>query len=228
MTETAILKISDYKNRILWGVLCMVGILLTACAPATPEQNAQPPVSMNERLPHAVSQNPPGGVLMLSSNTKAGDALGNILLPRMGSTGGVLVTSLVNLEDLDKTCAFGRLTTQQIGSRLSQHGFKVLEPRLSSTLRFENREGEFMLTRESMRLLSTEYDAHAVMVGTYSESKDRVFLSVRVVRLNDSAVMAAYEYFLPKNDDVQALMGVGRGGHDNALWFKYAKRDQAF
>lgn len=223
MLKLRIFNMTNIRIRAAWGLMCLAGILLTACAPAQ-----EPEVAGADRLPHAVIAEQPGGVLMLNANTKAGDVLGDILLPRMGSTSGILVATMVNMEDFEKTSAFGRISMQQIGSRLSQHGFKVLEPRLASTMRFEKRGGEFMLTRESLQLLSSQYDAHAVMVGTYSESKDRVFTSVRVVRLNDNSVVAAYEYYLPKNDDVQALLGIERGKFDDGLWYKYARREQAF
>ncbi|MDR2504265.1 MAG: hypothetical protein LBD82_07810 [Deltaproteobacteria bacterium] len=218
----------EIKQRALWGLLCLAGILLTACSPSSGKVSAA-----YEPLPHAVMADPPRGSLMLEANTKAGDALGGILLPRIGSTAGsILTTSLVSLENLDKSSAFGRVSAQQIGSRLNQHGFKVLEPRLSASLRFEKDGGEFMLTRESLRLLADSHDAHAVLVGTYSEARDKIFVSARVVRLMDNALLAAYEYYLPKSGDVPSLLGEethtdGYAG-DNALWLKYARREPAF
>lgn len=223
------LSIENIKDRLIWGIVLFLGILLTACSSSTPE----PEVVLIEpqtttRLPHAVSVNPPGGAMMLSGNTQAGDALGDMLLPRVGSGGGILVTTMVDMENFDKSSAFGRTSMQQIGSRLSQHGFKVLETRLGAVLRFEKRQGEFMLTRDSMKLLAGNHDAHAVMVGTYSEGKDKVFLSIRVVRFADSAILGAYEYYLPKNEDVEALMGVSRVPGGNHLWSRYATREPAF
>ena len=223
------LSFENMKQRLAWGLLLFVGILLTACSSSAPSNDMLSIETQSAtRLPHAVGVNPPGGAMMLSGNTQAGDALGDMLLPKVGSGGGILVTTMVDMENFDKSSAFGRASMQQIGSRLSQHGFKVLEPRLGSTLRFEKRQGEFMLTRDSMKLLANDYDAHAVLVGTYSEGKDKLFLSVRVVRLGDSAILGAYEYYLPKNEDVEALMGVSRVPGGNHLWNRYMAREQAF
>lgn len=217
------------RSRMTWGGMLLLGILLTACSSGPgPENDAELAGRNAERLPHAVGANPPGGAVMLSGNTRAGDALGDMLLPRVGSGGGILAASLVDLDDLDRTSAFGRASMQQVASRLSQHGFKVLEPRLGATLRFEKRGGEFMLTRDSLRLLSDSYEAHAALVGTYSESKDKVFMSVRVVRLSDGAVLGAYEYYLPRNEDVEALLGGARAPGGNHLWSRYATREPAF
>lgn len=220
------LTFENIKTRLGWGVLFLLGIILTACSSAEPEDAHVLPAS--ERLPHAVSVNPPGGAMMLSGNTIAGDALGSMLLPRLGSGSAVLAATMVDIDDFDKSSSFGRTSMQQIGSRLSQHGFRVLEPRLGASLRFEKRQGEFMLTRESLRLLSRDYDAHAVLIGTYSESYDKVFLSVRVVRLQDNAVIGAYEYYLPKNSDVQALLGANGSYGGSEIWRRHAVREQAF
>lgn len=224
-------NIETPKNRFVWGAVLLLGIILTACSSPEPDDGsaaANIEGQATSRLPHAVGVNPPGGAIMLSGNTQAGDALGDMLLPKVGSGSGILLTTMVDMDNFDKSSAFGRASMQQVGSRLSQHGFKVLEPRLGSTLRFEKRQGEFMLTRESMRLLADNHNAHAVLVGTYSESRDKVFLSVRVVRFNDSAVLGAYEYYLPKNEDVEALLGVSRIPGGNHLWNRYATREPAF
>lgn len=228
------INIDNLKTRLIWGLVFLLGIVLTACAQREVKKEEAPPVVVrgeqeSAMLPHAVSVNPPGGAMMLSGNTMAGDALGQMLLPRVGSGGAILAASLVDMDNFDKSSAFGRASMQQIGSRLSQHGFRVLEPRLGASLRFEKRQGEFMLTRDTMRLLMNEHDAHAALVGTYSESKDKVFVSVRVVRLGDSAILGAYEYYLPKNEDVETLLGAAShvpGG--NHLWRKYATREPAF
>ncbi|MDR2050686.1 MAG: hypothetical protein LBQ63_02810 [Deltaproteobacteria bacterium] len=213
-------------RRLFWGGLCLAAIFATSCSAAElREQEGETP------LPHASRISPPGRALMLRANIRAGDSLGRILLSRLGSASGILVATMVDLDDFDKTTPLGRVVMQQISSRLSQHGFKVLEPRLSSTLRFDKKSGEFMLTRESLLLLAGNHDAHAVLVGTYSLGRDRVFLSVRAVRLQDSAVLAAYEYYLPRSDDVAALLeqeasGVAYNGDE--LWRRYAERERAF
>lgn len=218
------------RKRFVWGVILLLGIILTACSSPEPDDDMTAGLEGRNaaRLPHAVGVNPPGGAIMLSGNTQAGDALGDILLPRIGSGSGILVTTMVDMENFDKSSAFGRTSMQQIGSRLSQHGFKVLEPRLASSLRFDKSQGEFMLSRDSMKLLRDNYDAHAVLVGTYTESKDKVFISVRVVRFADNAIVAAYEYYLPKSEDVQALMGASRLPGGNHLWSRFATREPAF
>ena len=216
-------------KRLFLGLFVLLGIFLTGCSGGgSPDDVAS---AKNIPLPHASVQDPPGGALLLNANIHAGDALAAQALSRVGSTSSIIAASMVELDNLDKSSLFGQLNAQQIGSRLSQHGFKVLEARLGSELRMQKRNGEFMLTRESAKLLAQNHDAHAVLLGVYSESHDKIYISTRIVRLNDNAVIAAYEYYLPKRGDVAALLDPAlRNPSRNGMqiWSGYARREQAF
>ncbi len=184
-------------------------------------------------LPQAAPVNPPEGSQMLTMNTYAADALHNMIISRMSSGSGILVASLVELENFERTSAFGQISSQQIGSRLGQYGFRVLEARLGTTLRMDRKGGEFMLTRDSAKLLADTYDAGAALVGCYSDAGNTVYVSVRVVRLADNAIIGAYEYYLPRAGEVSSLLAVsstGSGKKDggDAVWRRYNAREMAF
>lgn len=203
--------------------------LLVMAASAVTGCGGGPTKTSIPNLAQAMPVDPPGGSYMLTVNTFAGDALHKMLLLRMGSNGGILTTSFVDLHDFDKTSAFGRIVSQQIGSRIGQYGFRVIEARLASTLSMTPRAGEFMLTRETARLLEDSYDAGAVLVGTYSDLGNNIFVSARVVRLSDNAIMAAYEYTLPRDADVNRLLtGGGHGIDGDGVWSRHARRTPAF
>lgn len=232
-----------HPKKISLGLALLASVFLTACSSgplsffaSEPEEKATAVTrsSSTPPLPHAYVADQPDGAMLLEENTKAGDALAEQLLLRLGSGSGVLAASLVELGDLDKASLFGQVSSQQLGSRLSQHGFKVLESRLAADLRLGKTEGEFMLTRESARLLSQSHNASSVLLGVYSEAQERVYVSARVVRLNDNAVIAAYEYYLPKSDDVLALLAPGgadraraRSSHEQ-VWAGMSARERAF
>lgn len=166
---------------------------------------------------------------MLTANIYAGDALSSMLLLRIGSGSSIVAASFVELDNLDQTSGFGRLASQQIGSRIGQHGFRVLEVRMGAELRMDIRQGEFLLTRDSARLLTSEYDAYAALVGVYSSVGDKLFVSARVVRLSDNALLGAYEYYLPMDGDVRQLLAANSGGRGgDAVWSHFGRREQAF
>jgi hypothetical protein len=218
----------SYKISAGWMIffvlLALWGIFLSGCSSSVSSER-ESAVAARTVLPHAALQKKFSGSPLLAANTFAADALASQLLLRVGSTSGILSANLVELNDLDKSSLFGQVCAEQIGSRLSQHGFKMLDSRLGAELRMEKTRGEFMLTRDSASLLSANHNAHAALLGVYSETDRRVFLSVRVVRLGDNAVIAAYEYYLPKYGDVAILLGNDRAGWS---WSGYAAREQAF
>lgn len=193
---------------------------LAGCASPSASDSPVPP------LPQAMPVNPPPGSDMLTANIFAGDALSSMLLLRVGSGSGIVAASFVELDDPEQTSAFGRLVAQQIGSRIGQRGFRVLEPRMGHELRMDARQGEFLLTRDSARLMRLEYDAHAALVGVYTVAGENLFVSARVVRLSDNALLGAYEYYIPVDGDTHRLLAGNSGGA--AAWNSYAGREPAF
>lgn len=63
-----------------------------------------------------------------------------------------------------------------------------------------------MLTRELHELAGT-HNAQAVIVGSYGEGKDNVFINLKVIQPSTNMVLATYDYALPINDDVRKMLG---------------------
>jgi hypothetical protein len=183
-------------------------------------------------LPQARVIDPPSGANMLSANTYAGDAVAGMLLKRMSSGRSIVSTSMVEMDKLEQSSTFGRVAMQQVASRVAQHGFRVVDVRLTEAMIINN-NGEFMLSRDVCKVLADRHDAYAALVGVYTPAGSRVYVSVRALRLSDAAVIAAYEYYLPYGGDVASLMSARSGAYVTAgsgepLWSRYAGRGQAF
>ncbi len=177
---------------------------------------------------------------LLKSSMAAADALSGMLYGRLGPGTPILAASLSDLEDLNQSSPMGRLISQQIASRLSENGYTVLDARLRGDMKFETGGGEFLLSRDTGQLKHS-YAAEAALTGTYSRGADRWYISTRVLRLADSAILAAYEYTLPLNGaDVRAGGGgtgaaaaaggteaAGGAAVNAADWQRYAPRQQA-
>ena len=206
-------------------LLLFLGLASPFTGAASAAEEGEPPL-----LPQARIINPPPGSDMLAANTYAGDAIANILLKRMGSGRSVLTTSMVEMDRLDRSSAFGRLSMQQVGSRVSQYGFKVIDVHLTEAMIINN-NGEFMLSRDVCKILADRHDAYAVLVGVYAPSGNRLYVSVRALRLADAVVLAAYEYYLPLSGDTSYLLGGAGGSYGTGgdpVWSRYAARGQAF
>ncbi|BFR48111.1 hypothetical protein RVX_R11720 [Nitratidesulfovibrio sp. HK-II] len=205
--------------------LALSACLMAAALHAAPARADAGPVGAAARqpaAPDAVLVNPPEGSELLNANTYAADALHAVMASRVSTGSPILVATLADVDNLERSTPFGRVTMQQVASRLGQHGYRVLEVRMGRAMTF-SQQGEFLLSRDATRLMQSEYDAQAALVGTYSVTGGTAYVSLRVVRLDDAAVMAAYEYHLPVRGDARRLMA-GQGDP----WSQYAGRRQAF
>lgn len=78
----------------------------------------------------------------------------------------VIVASAQNNDELRQVCPQGRLVSDIVSSRLTQHGFPVTEVRLTQVLRI-TKEGETILSRE-LGELAKAAKADAVVTATWS------------------------------------------------------------
>ena len=135
----------------------------------------------------------------------AGDMLESNLLCSLNKTLPILSTTFVNFDNLKETSTLGRLLGDQIASRFSQHGYKVIEIKLrNGKVLVQEGNGEFILSRD-MKKLNKSYDAQAIIIGTYSFVGNRVFLSTKLVSTSDSSILSSYFFSLQENDYLKML-----------------------
>lgn len=204
------------------GSMLLMALLLLPVSALADAGTRQP-----DMLPYGPASSGGQSPLTISS-MRAADALSSLMASRISRESPVLVTSMVALDNLGVTSQLGRLTMQQIGSRLSQYGYRVIDSRLARDMVMRQGEGEFMLTRDTARLLQTQYSAQAVLVGSYAVTSGTVYVSLRLVRLDDAAVVAAYEYDLPYRGEVKAMLKKERQAQTEGVWAYYVRRPQAF
>ena len=144
---------------------------------------------------------------LLESNYAAADSLGRGLRFReLPLDEPIMAASFVNIDDLTQSSTLGRVVSEQIASRLAQHGFKIVEVKLREESVFiEEGKGEFLLSREVLSLGATR-GAHAVLVGTYAVSKNYIFISARVVRTEDNSIVTGYDYELPIDETTKSML----------------------
>ena len=177
------------------------GLILTGLAGC-----AQKSASMSKEVAFTLPDPQPYSNL-LESSYAAADSLGRGLRFRgLSLDESILAASFVNIDDLTKSSTLGRIVSEQIASRLAQHGFKIIEVKLRQESVFiKEGKGEFLLSRE-VRSLGETRGAHAVLVGTYAVSKDFIFVSARVVRTEDNSVVTGYDYELPNDATTKSML----------------------
>ena len=197
------------KQLTAFVIAGAVALLLAACSspgPPGPDKAMAPP--------------PPGDVFV-RANAMAGDALAVQLASKAPAGTRVLAASFVNRDDFDDASSMGRLASAQVATRLALAGFDVVEPRLRSRLVLRPGQGEFMLSRRTAELARTEFQAQAVLLGSYTVDRETVFVTASVVRLDGGAVLAAGDYMLPNAGPVARMLR--EPGHGRALFERYVR-----
>lgn len=150
-----------------------------------------------------------------------GEALAGQLLVnrREGNSGGRLIfTTLVNLDDLRQTSKFGRTMSESLATQLFKHGYGVVELRKVANIMIQAKNGEMVLSRDAARL-AHQYEANAIVAGTYSLTPKTVIVNVKLLDVSTQEVLsvagmelersAAINYMLA--DDVGLVDGLVSG-----------------
>jgi hypothetical protein len=118
----------------------------------------------------------------------------------------ILVTTLVNNDQLDQTSSFGRSFQNNIAAGFSKRGYGVKELKLRRNLLVELHKGEFMLTRNLAEMAPVQR-AQAVVVGTYTLVNRVLYLSVRLVSPATQSIRGTYEEKIYLDDNTLRLFG---------------------
>ena len=135
---------------------------------------------------------------LIRGNYAATDAL--VQGTNVATSGGtLLVATVVDIDQLERSSTLGRLISEHVASRLAQKGYAVAELKMLDPVYMRTPEGELMLSRE-VREISAKHGAQAVVVGTYaSDARGRngvVFVSLKLLRPGDNIILGATDYAL--------------------------------
>jgi TolB-like protein len=142
---------------------------------------------------------------VISANYGAADALIAIARPRLDADRPIIMATLVDIDDLERSSTLGRYVSESVSARFTQSGYKMVEMKFQKAVYMKRDEGELMLTRQ-IREIATSHQAQAVVVGTYSRASSTVFINLKVVRPESNIVIAAQDYSLRMNRDICTMI----------------------
>ncbi|MBY0240795.1 MAG: hypothetical protein K2X55_15900 [Burkholderiaceae bacterium] len=180
-------------RKLATATLLSVPLLLTACSgilPQAKEETNYATVSSNQ---------------FIASNYKAADVLLAQLNGKLLADKPLIMATVVNIDALEQTTTLGRLISEQISTRMAQGKMNMLEMKLRNSVYMKRNQGEMMLTREVNDMAIT-HKAQAVVVGSYAETSDMVFVNVKVIQPNTNYVLAAHDYALAKEGIVRSML----------------------
>ena len=177
--------------KLVSALLLTVPLLLAGCATNKDKQ---------QRDYTTVSSN-----RFIEANYQAADALMRQLTGKLASDKPLIMATLVNIDELEQTTTLGRLVSEQLSTRLAQGGLSMVEMKLRSNVYLKRNQGELMLTRE-IGEVATAHNAQAIVVGSYAETSDMVFINVKVIQPNTNFVLAGQDYVLAKEAIVRSML----------------------
>lgn len=182
-------------KKLILASTVIAAAALTGCATSTPVNT-----DFSDPLLQSVQQSADGLAKQLSRYT--------LKAP-------IIVASSQNNDKLSQVCQQGRLISDIVSSRLTQHGLPVTEIRLSQELRI-NKEGETILSRE-LDVLAQEAKAEVVVTSTWTTvnrpaavmhtdafggmkhqpTPGQTYVTLKAVRIADGLVLSSQTFAPP-------------------------------
>ncbi|WP_313071436.1 FlgO family outer membrane protein [Melaminivora sp.] len=119
--------------------------------------------------------------------------------------GPVLVATVVNINDLGMSAPLGRTLSEQYANAMAMAGFDVKEIKLRGEVFVKEGAGELLLSRE-IRDIARHHSASMVLVGTFSPAASYTYVSLKLVRTEDSRIIRGHDYALPNDRDITRLL----------------------
>lgn len=142
---------------------------------------------------------------LIPTNYAAADYLLEQLKHNVAPNSTLIIATLVNIDALESSSTLGRLISEQISARFTQNSYRMVELKFRNNVYIVQNQGEFMLTREIHELAKT-HAAQAVITGTYAQSRDFVYINLKVIQPKTNAVLAVHDYVLPLDENNRHML----------------------
>lgn len=172
------------RNNLLIALAAAATLGATGCATETTSARKAPTYEQ-------AAANP-----LIPANYAAATALLNHLQTQIDPSLPLLAATVVNIDALDTSSTLGRVISEQISARFTLAGLRMIEMKFRNSVYMARDQGEMMLTRE-IRDIANSHSAQAVVVGTYAQSSEMVFVNLKVIQPETNVVLAVHDYVLP-------------------------------
>ena len=183
--------------RFSIAVIAALGLSLVACDKVAPRHHGESAASVGAAF------NQPQTVAGVSY--RATEQLAGTARPMLDAGSRVLIASLADIDDLDRSSTFGRMVGEQVSSRMAQLGYAVQEVRLRNSLMVREGTGELILSRDLNRI-GRESNAQAIVAGTYAVGGRWIYVTLRMIGAGTGQVLSAVDFVVPVDQDTAKLV----------------------
>jgi hypothetical protein len=124
----------------------------------------------------------------------------------------LIVTTPVNLNNLDRTSPLARQLAEEMTTWFVRSGYRVQEIRKGKNILFEPLSGETLLTRRVRLLDEGNVQSALILAGTYIVTTKNVRFSIRLIHAPTNEVLAMSSRTLPVSAEMYELMAEHSGG----------------
>jgi hypothetical protein len=117
----------------------------------------------------------------------------------------MVVGSVEDIQDVNSSTPFGNVISELVRSRLVQHGVRVADLRVRSSVLLDRGKGEMLLGRDRRSLLPPPMAAD-IVTGTYAVASNKVYVSLKVIAAADARIIAASDFVTERTTDVNRLL----------------------
>lgn len=118
----------------------------------------------------------------------------------------IIVSTLLNVDNLNQTSAFGRIVSNQIASAFHDAGHEIIGLEMPIDLFVMKDAGELALPDETKALIRKHQAAVLVVGGVYAPGKKNTYVSLRVVDVYTKRVISTYDFSVPMGPDAKLLL----------------------
>jgi TolB-like protein len=125
---------------------------------------------------------------------------------RLNPNGTIIVGTIADIRDVERSSAFGNLISDYVRTRLVQRGEHVSQLSLRSSVKMSRYQGEMVISRNAKSVLRPAA-ASEIVTGTYAVGLTQVHVSLKIVSASTGLIIAAADFDLPRYLDANALLG---------------------
>lgn len=121
-------------------------------------------------------------------------------------------TTPANINNLNMASPLARQMTEEVSRWMVNKGYRYDEIRKGSAIRFDERTGEFILTRNVSQLANKTGYGQGILAGTYVVSGQDVRFTISLIATNNNEVLAKASATVPITPDLRPMLVENYGG----------------
>ena len=123
----------------------------------------------------------------------------------------IIVSTLVNVDDLNQTSAFGRILSDQIASAFNNSGYRIRGMEMPTEDFVKEGGGMLHMSNETKKTLR-KHRASALVVGVFAAGRVSAYVSLRIVDVNSRNIISSTDFSVPMGPDARVLLKLKQTG----------------